>query len=107
MVSLTLELQPEAYCRLHDEADRLRKPPQLVAQEWILEQLTRSAPVAGDDRQAVRQLLSAAGLLAETGPDLRKWANPTVQIDAVEAALGRTGNPLLSELVLKQRGPKG
>jgi hypothetical protein len=107
MITLTLELQPEVYRRLHEEADRLRKPPQLVAQEWLVEQLTRSTLTPGDDRQKVRQVLRAASLLTEVGPDLRKCANPTVQMEDVEAALGRTGATLLSEIVLKQRGTKG
>jgi len=37
MPALTLELEPDAYRRLHEEASRLGKAPQVVAQEWVAE----------------------------------------------------------------------
>ncbi len=37
MPALTLELEPEAYRRLHKEAARLGKSPRVVAQEWVAE----------------------------------------------------------------------
>ena len=107
MTTLTLELTPEAYRRLHEEADRQGKPLQMVAQEWLVERLAPLALPTGSDRERVRKALHAAGLLVDLGPGLRVRANPMVPIEDVEAALARAGGKPLSEIVLEQRGPKG
>jgi hypothetical protein len=72
MATLTLELPPEAYHRLHEEANRLGKPPQVVAQEWLIERLSISIPMPAPDnpRETVRRALRAAGLLVERSPRL-------------------------------------
>jgi hypothetical protein len=64
MTTLTVELPPEAYRRLHEEANRLGKAPQDVALEWVIERLTTSASASDGDREKARQVLKAAGLLA-------------------------------------------
>ena len=46
MATLTLELPPEAYHRLHEEANPLGKPPQVVAQEWFSERLSVGKPAS-------------------------------------------------------------
>jgi len=107
MTTLTLELPSEVYQRLREEADRLGKAPQIVAQEWIVEQLARLTQGPTSDRGKVRQALYAAGLLAELSPGLRSRLDPTVRPEDVEAALGRASGKWLSEIVLEQRGPKG
>ena len=58
------------------------------------------------DRERARQVLRAAGLLTELGPNLRKLADSTVRLEDVQAALARAGGKTLSEIVLEQRGPK-
>lgn len=106
MMTLTLELAPEAYRRLYEEAHRQGKSPQLVAQEWLIERLVplRSAPHS--NREQVRLALHAAGLLVELSPNLRLRADPTLYLEDVEASLARAGGKPLSEIVLEQRGPK-
>jgi hypothetical protein len=100
MMVLTLELPAEAYRQLREEAARLGKSPQVVAEEWLVKQLTLS------DRERARQALQAAGLLTELGPNLRKLADPTIRLEDVGAALAQAKGKTLSEIVLEQRGPK-
>jgi len=107
MSALTLELPPELYHRLREEADRLSKPPQVVAQQWIAARLASPIPAPGSDREKVRHALRAAGLLAELGPGLRERIDPSVRLEDVESSLARAGGKPLSEIVLEQRGPKG
>ena len=52
MATLILELPPEAYHRLHEEANRLGKLPQVVAQEWLIERLSISIPMPAPDNRA-------------------------------------------------------
>lgn len=106
MTTLTMELPPEAYRRLHEEAKRLGKPPQLVAQEWLVEWLTEPALPTGSDCEKVRQALRSAGLLTRLSPQLRRLADPTVRLEDVRAALARAGGSPLSEIILEQREPK-
>lgn len=109
MTRLILEISPAIYQRLYQEADRLGKPPQVVAQELLTERLSAltSPPPLDDEREQVRLVLQAAGLLTELDPELRKLADPTIPLEEVSAALGRVPGKTLSEIVLEQRGPKG
>lgn len=107
MNTLNLKLPPQAYRQLREEAARLGKSPQVVAQEWIVERLTPPPTATSSDRERARQALRAAGLLTELGPNLRQLADPTVRLEDVRAALKRAGGKALSEVILEQRGPKG
>ena len=108
MTVLNLKLSSEVYRRLHEEAARLGKPPQVVAEEWLAERLAPPPTTApGSDRERARQALCAAGLLTELGPNLRRRADSTVRLEDINAALDRAGGKTLSEIVLEQRGPKG
>ena len=104
---LNWELSPQGYRRLRAVAARLDKPPQVVAQEWLVERLTLPTTEPSSDRERARQALRAAGLLTELGPNLRRLADPTVRLEDVSAALNRAGGKTLSEVILEQRGPKG
>ena len=107
MVALNLKLPPHVYRRLREEAARLGKSPQVVAQEWIVERPTPSPAAVSSDRERARQALRAAGLLTELGPNLRRLADPTVRLEDVRTALNRAGGgKSLSEIILEQRGPR-
>jgi predicted transcriptional regulator len=106
MQELTLELAPEIYRRLREEAEHLGETPQVVARQWLTERLITHAPTAGSDREKARQALADAGLLAELGPNLRRMANSSVRLESVVAALSRADGKPLSEIVLEQRGAK-
>jgi hypothetical protein len=107
MATLTLELPPEAYHRLHEEANRLGKPPQVVAQEWLIERLSIPIPAPDNPRETMRRALRAAGLLVERSPRLQRYVDRQVRLEDVEASLARVGGKPLSEIVLEQRCPKG
>ena len=106
MTILTLKLPPKVYRRLHEEADRLGRPPQVVAEEWLIERLASLTAAPGSERKKAHQALHAAGLLAELGPNLRRRADSTVCLEDINAALDRAGGKTLGEIVLEQRGPK-
>ena len=106
MTTLTLELPPEVYRRLHEEADRLGKPPQAVVQEWLMERLSVPPLEASSEREKVRQVLRAAGLLVEQLPHLPQRMDRQVGLEDVAASLARVGGTPLSDIVLAQRGPK-
>ncbi len=106
MQELTLELAPEIYRRLREEAEHLGETPQTVARKWLTERLTAPTLMAGSDREKAHQALSDAGLSAELGPNLRRLGNPSVRLESVVAALSRTDGKPLSEIVREQRGAK-
>jgi len=105
-MTLTLELAPELYRRLNEEAEHLGETPQSVARQWLTERLMTQIPKIDSDREKARQALAQAGLLAELGPNLRRLADPSVRLESVVAALSQAGDKSLSEIILEQRGAK-
>jgi hypothetical protein len=107
MTTLTIDLPPKSYDRLQLEAKRLGESAQEVAQEWLLERIGDLEPELEDDQQRVREVLRAAGLLAELGPEMsRRAEQSTMTLEEVRAALDRAGGKPLSEVILEMRGPK-
>lgn len=103
MATLTLDLSPEQYERLRAEAERLGKPEEELAREWLAEQIT---PLMSE-RERLRQALRASGLLAEPSPEMKKRAaRSKATLEEVQAAFARSKGKPLSEIVLEQRGPK-
>ena len=107
MATLTLELPPEAYHRLYEEANRLGKLPQVVAQEWLIERLSVPMPASDSEREKARRAFRVAGLSVERSPRLPRRGDRHVCLEDVEASLARAGGKPLSDIVLEQRGPKG
>jgi predicted transcriptional regulator len=107
MTTLTIKLSPEMYEQLHAEAERSHQSAEAVVQRWLAERLNTAIPAAPDERKRTREVLRAAGLLAELSPALRKRAeSSTATLEEVSAALERAGGRPLSEIVLEQRGLK-
>ncbi len=107
MTTLTLEIPSNLYRRLYEEANRLGKSPQVVAQELLAERLATATPVAEDEGEKARQILKKAGLLTELSPNVRRRAEAsTATLEEVRAALDRVSGKPLSEIVLEQRGSK-
>ena len=100
MTTLTLHLSNDVYQRLAITAERLGKPLQIVAQEWLA---TLQPPPPANERERGREILRAAGLLTELGPDLKKRADSTISLHDVREALTRAEGPSLSDIVLEQR----
>jgi plasmid stability protein len=105
MTAMTLNLPPDVYRRLRQEAGRLGKPVEVLAEEWLTERLPPTAPAG--ERERARDVLRAAGLLTELGPEGKQRATrSTATLEEVRAALDRAGGKPLSELILEMRGPK-
>lgn len=104
MTTLTLEVPSNLYQRLSEEANRLGKSPQLIAQELLVERLTTLKPALETEREKVSHILREAGLLSELGPTLRQRAEAaTATLEEVRNALDQASSKPLSEIVLEQR----
>jgi plasmid stability protein len=104
MSQLTINLPQEIFERLREQATHAGKPIELLASEWLAERLP---PAKLSERERAREVLRAAGLLTELGPELkRRAAESTASLEDVSAALSRAGGKPLSEIVIEQRGPK-
>lgn len=107
MNTLMLELTPDLYSRLRQEAERIGKPLEKTAQELLAQRLESAPPGEKSERERVREALQAAGLLTELGPEMKKRAqHATMTLEEVRAALDQSEGEPLSELILEMRGPK-
>ncbi|MFO7679004.1 MAG: hypothetical protein R6X34_03055 [Chloroflexota bacterium] len=107
MNTLMLELTPDLYSRLRQEAERIGKPLEKTAQELLAQRLESAPIVEKSERERVREALQAAGLLTELGPEMKKRAQQaTMTLEEVRAALDKSEGEPLSELILEMRGPK-
>jgi hypothetical protein len=103
MTTVTLDLAPDTYHRLSEEAHRRGKPIEPVAEALLAERL--AAPTS--ERERATEVLRAAGLLTEPGPEMKgRAARSTAKLDEVQAALAKGTGKTLSEIVIEQRGPK-
>ena len=104
MTTLTLDLPPDVYQRLHAEAKRLGKPAETVVRDVLAEHL---APAPMSERERAREVLRAAGLLAEPSEEMKKLAaQSTLTLEEARLILDRAGGKPLSEVILEMRGPK-
>ena len=105
MTTVTLEVQPRLYAQLMQEAARAGRPLEALIAEWLEQRFPLPAPVG--ERERARDVLRAAGLLTELGPELkRRAAQATMSLEDIHAVFARAGGTPLSEMVLEQRGPK-
>ena len=103
MIIVTLDLSPDTYQRLNEEAQRRGKPIEAVAEALLVERL--ATPMS--ERERATEVLRAAGLLAEPGPEMKgRAARSTATLAEVQAALAKGTGKTLSEIVIEQRGPK-
>jgi hypothetical protein len=103
MTTLTVDLPPALYEQLRAEAARTGQHADDLVASWIAERLTPQQ----SERDRAREVLRAAGLLAEPSPEMReRAARSTATLEEVSAALSRAGGTPLSEIIIEQRGPK-
>lgn len=102
MARLTITLTPEASERLARRAKRLHMRPEDVSRE-ILETALRGEPPT----RTVHEILAANGLLSEPSELGRDESDDDISLDEVRRILTVPGGPMLSDIVLEQRGPKG
>src|SRR5436190_3159675 len=70
MTTLTIELPPDLYERLRKEAQQAGRPVEALIEEWLARHFPPPAP--GGERERAREVLRAAGLLTELGPELKQ-----------------------------------
>lgn len=105
MTTLTLELPPDLFERVRKEAEQARKPIETLIQESLVRHFPPSAPM--DERERAREVLRAAGLLTEPGPEVQRLASEaSMTLEEINDAFARAGGKPLSEIVIEQRGPK-
>lgn len=105
MSQLVIDLPLDLYERLRELARKQGKRSQDVARELLAARLPPPIPPA--ERERVREVLRAAGLLAELGPEMEKRAaEATMTLEEVRTGLDSAGGVPLSELILEMRGPK-
>ena len=98
MTTLTLELPPQLYERLRQEAACQGKPEQEIARELLSDRL---ATTPSTERDRATAVLKAAGLLTELTPEeKRRAAQATMSLKEVQDAFARAPGKPLSEIVL-------
>ncbi len=100
MSKIVIDVPPETYKRLQEQARRVGKSPEALTRE-LLEASLRTAL-----QPTPLEILRAAGRVGGLDTSLRRRIIPGVTLDEVRASLNNAGGPPLSEIVLGQRGPK-
>lgn len=103
MGTIVVDVSPETYKRLEEEARRTGKSPEVLTRE-LLEASLRACESAANKK--TREILQASGKARPLGKNLRRKIIPGVSLDEVRVSLNRAGGLPLSEIVLKQRGPR-
>ena len=112
MATITLDLPNEVYERLRAAAARQGEPVETVAQAWLTAQSAQAhsnlpPPAPPGERERATEVLRAAGLLAESSPEMKaRAARSTLTLEEARAILDRAGGKPLSEVILEMRGPK-
>ena len=103
MSAIVIDVPPETYKRLEQQARRAGKAPEAFTRE-----LVESALEAWAETQpkTAREVLEALGRIRPLGETLRRKIIPGVTLDEVRVALTQAAGPSLSEIVLEQRGPR-
>ncbi len=102
MSRIVVDIPPETYKRLQEEARKARKSPEELTRE-LIEMSVRAGAIGG---QTTREVLQASGRVVHLSESLRRKIIPGVTLEEVRASLSTAGGPPLSEIVLGQRGPR-
>lgn len=103
MSQIVIDLPPDTYRRLREQADKAGKAPEALTRELIEVSLLARE---GDQVRTARQVLEAAGRLRTLSDSLRRRIIPGVTLDEVRTAISQAGGPSLSEIISNQRGLK-
>lgn len=105
MTTLTLELPSDLFERVRKQAEQAKKPIEIVIQESLSRDFP--PPIPTSERERGREVLRAAGLLTEPGPEMQRLASEaTMTLEEVNAVFARVGGKPLSEIAIEQRGSK-
>lgn len=104
MSTLIIDLPLETYKRLETQARKAGKAPEALTLEFI--ETTLKAREGAPSPLTAQELLQASGRVRPLSPALRRKIIPGVTLDEVRGAVSRAAGPLLSEIILTQRGSK-
>jgi plasmid stability protein len=103
MTTLSLNLPPQLYQRLQDEAAHAGQSVESLVQAWLAERL--ASPKS--ERERAIAVLHRAGLVVEPSVEMKaRAAQAATSLTEVQAMLDRAGGKPLSEVIIEQRGPK-
>ncbi|MFQ6014491.1 MAG: hypothetical protein ACE5NP_03500 [Anaerolineae bacterium] len=103
MSTIVIEVPPETYKRLEEEARRVGKATEAFTRELLemaLEDRKEARP------KTAREILQASGRARPLSETLRRRIIPGVTLEEVRTALSRAAGPPLSQIALEQRGLK-
>lgn len=103
MSAITIDIPPEVYRQLEEEARKAGKAPEDLTRELLEAALHAREEV---EKGKMREALQATGRLHLLSEALRRKIIPGVTLDEVRKALAQAGGPSLSEIISEQRGPK-
>jgi hypothetical protein len=123
MAIVSVDLPADSYEQLQRRAQAAGKSPEALSRELLeaalvetgAPQTTRAEPCApawpaghpDGELPSVRDVLRAAGHLAELDEDMRSLIIPGVTLEEVHEIFRTTDGPSLTDIILEQRGPKG
>ena len=103
MGTIVIDLPPETYERLEEQARRAGQAPETLSRE-LLEAALQMREAASP--RTAREVLQAAGRARSLSPTLRSKILPGVTLDEVRQILAQAAGPSLSDLIREHRGPK-
>lgn len=103
MNTVTIDLSPETYQRLEEQARKAGQAVEILSRE-LLEAALKSR--AGTRSQTTRDVLQAAGRARPLSDTLRGKIIPGVTLDEVRAILSQAAGPSVSNIIHEQRGAK-
>lgn len=100
---MTLDISPELYHQLQEEARRAGRPMHELVASWLQERLIP----AQQERARAIAAFQAAGMLAAPSPEIQaRAAQASMSLAEVQAALDRVGGIPLSDVIIAQQEPK-
>jgi predicted transcriptional regulator len=103
MCTITIDLSPETYKRLEEQARKTGQAVEALSRELLETALMSSAVMRP---RTTREVLQAAGRARPLSDALRSKILPDVTLAEVRAILAHTAGPSLSDIILEQRGVK-
>ena len=103
MNTIIIDLSPETYKRLEEQARKAGQAVEVLSRE-LLETALKSSAVARP--RTTREVLQAAGRARPLSETLRSKILPGVTLDEVRAILTHAAGPSLSDVIQEQRGVK-
>ncbi len=103
MGTIMIDLPPETYKRLKEQARKASQAPEVFGQHLI--ETALRTPEATSPR-TVREALYATGRARPLSKTLRRKIIPGITLDEVRAILAKAPGPSLSDIIEEQRGTR-